>query len=160
MTLKLAIICKKGRWSSVIQRLGTRWFEGLDCPEEPYHCAWYDPATGEIYDMNLRFRKLEPGHYKDRVAFYFDPPRPMPVEFVASEVGKHFYGALDVIFFPVLKILKWMNLPGDHCAEILNDQMRDLHGDVTPWRFYEAPPSPCAMLKWAAANLQPWHKEN
>lgn len=27
-------------------------------------------------------------------------------------------------------------------------------------RFYEAPPSPCAMLKWAAANLQPWHKEN
>jgi len=33
-----------------------------------------------------------------------------------------------------------------------------LHGDVTPWRFYESPPSPCAMLKWAAANLQPWEK--
>lgn len=44
-----------------------------------------------------------------------------------------------------------------------SDQMRDLHGDVTPWRFYEAPPppppSPCAMFRWASANLQPWTKE-
>lgn len=159
MTLKLAVICKKGRWSSVIQRIGARWFEGLDCPDEPYHCAWYDPAEDCFYDMNVRFRKAPFGHYATRDIYYFEPPKPMPVEFVAAEVGKHFYGVLDVLFFPVLKILKWVNLPGDHCAEILNDQMRDLHGDVTPWRFYESPPSPCAMLKWAAANLQPWSKE-
>lgn len=48
--------------------------------------------------------------------------------------------------------------PGDHCSEIINDILRD-NGAKTPWRFYSDPPSPCAMLKWAAANLQPWTKE-
>jgi hypothetical protein len=78
---------------------------------------------------------------------------------IKGDLGKHIYGVLDVLFFPLLKMFK-INAFGDHCSEIVNDQIRNKHGDVTPWGILSAPPSPCRMLKWAQKNLQSWTKES
>lgn len=153
--LKIAIICDPKRPSAKIQYLGAKLFENKVCPQYPYHAAWYDPVEDQYYDMHFQFRKAPKGSYRKRTVFFFDTPHPVYVEDIIDEVGKHYYGVFDVAFFALAKMFG-VNLPGDHCSEVVNDQYRDKYGNVTPWKFYQSPPSPCAMLQWAIKELREW----
>lgn len=158
MTVKIAIICDKSRWSAIIQRVGVWLGKQIDCPEYPYHAAFFDTDSQRFYDMHVRFRLAPEGAYKSKTTYLFDPPVEVTREELEWHVGKHLYGVLDVLFYIPAKWFR-LNLPGDHCSEIVNDILRD-NGAKTPWRFYSDPPSPCELLKWCAAKLQPWLKEN
>lgn len=152
MSIKIAIICDKSRFSAILQRLGVYLGKRLDCPEYPYHAAFLDDETGDMWDMNVRFRKLPPGAYKSKTIFIFASPVPVSREYLDKHVGKHLYGVLDVLFYLPAKWFGW-NLPGDHCSEVINDFLRD-NGAITPWSFYDDPPSPCELLKWCASSLE------
>ena len=154
--MKLAIICDTSRFSSRIQFIMAWLFEGDRCTERPYHAAWYDSGTDEYFDMNWRFRVVPGEYYGSRTIYYFEPPAEMLRSDIEPDVGRFFYGVLDVLLFPVLKIFN-ANAPGWHCSEIINKQLRRKHGNITPWRLWNAPPSPCSMLKWAQVNLKEWH---
>lgn len=144
--IQIAIICDKSRFSAILQRVGVWLGKQLDCPEYPYHAAFYDDQTDTYYDMHVRFRKAPPGSWKNKTKYFFAPPVPIERSELEWHVGKHLYGFLDVLFYVPAK---WfgLNLPGDHCSEIINDILRDC-GARTPWRFYADPPSPCELLKW------------
>lgn len=157
MTIKIAVICDKSRWSAILQRVGVWFGVQMDCPEYPYHAAFYDPEQGRYYDMHVHFRKASAGAYKSKTVYFFVPPVCVDVTLLERLVGKRFYGVLDVLLYVPAKWLR-INLPGDHCSEVVNDTLR-LCGARTPWKSHDAPPSPCELLKWAATNLQPWTKE-
>lgn len=157
MSIKIAIICDKSRWSAILQRIGVFIGKQVDCPEMPYHAAFYDTEEGRFYDMHVRFRKAPAGAYKSKTTYFFDPPVDITRAELEWHVGKHLYGVLDVLLYIPAKWFR-LNLPGDHCSEVVNDILRDCQAK-TPWRFYADPPSPCELLKWCAANLQPWIKE-
>lgn len=158
MTIKIAIICDKSRWSAILQRIGVLVGKQIDCPEYPYHAAFFDTDSQRFYDMHVRFRLAPEGAYKSKTTYLFDPPVEVTRGELEWHVGKHLYGVLDVLFYIPAKWFR-LNLPGDHCSEVVNDILRDC-GAKTPWRFYADPPSPCELLKWCAAKLQPWLKEN
>lgn len=155
--MKIAIICDKSRFSAILQRVGVWLGAKLDCPEYPYHAAFFDEAAGEYFDMHVQFRKAPPGSWHSKAIYYFDCPVSVSRGYLEKHVGKHLYGVLDVVLYLPAKWLG-INLPGDHCSEVVNDFLRD-NGAKTPWSFYDAAPSPCELLKWAAVNLQPWTKE-
>jgi hypothetical protein len=157
VSIKIAIICDRSRWSAILQRIGVFFGTQLDCPEMPYHAAFYDTEEGRFYDMHVRFRKAPAGAYKGKTTYFFDPPVEIAREELEWHIGKHLYGVLDVLLYIPAKWFK-LNLPGDHCSEVINDILRDCQAK-TPWRFYADPPSPCELLKWAAGSLASWKKE-
>lgn len=152
MSVKIAIICDRSRWSAVIQRIGVFIGKQIDCPEYPYHAAFYDAEADQYYDMHVRFRKAPIGAYKSKTTYFFEPPVEVPRATLEWHVGKHLYGILDVLLYVPAKWLR-INLPGDHCSEAVNDILRDCQAR-TPWSFYADPPSPCEMLKWCSSSLK------
>ena len=142
----------KTRWSARVQHWAVKFFVDVECHEYPYHGAWYDTESRMFYDMNVKFRKIPFEHYQNRDLFFFESPVVITKDYLESMVGKRRYGIFDVVLFGPAKMLGF-NLPGDHCTEALNDDIW-FHGGRTPWTPYEAPPSPCEMLKWASQILK------
>lgn len=129
--------------------------EGKRCDEYPYHGGFVVPDSvhGEpmLYDMSATLRAIPWSHYNDRKSYLFDLPVDVPEDFLAAYVGRINYGTLDVLTHPLMQSLGW-NLPGVHCTEFTNDVMW-WHGMRTPWFPLNAPPSPCAQLRWAMMHL-------
>ena len=148
----LTIIADSTRFSSKLQRTFVKLLKGIDCPQNPYHGAWYDTDTNMFYDMNIHFRKVPFEKYANRRLFFFKPPVPISRDYLESLIGKRNYGILDVLLFPISKFFG-INLPGDHCTEALNDDIW-VSGGKTPWSIYDSPPSPCEMLQWAIVELE------
>lgn len=150
MTVKIAIICDKSRWSAILQRIGVWLGKQIDCQEYPYHAAFYDTEEGRYYDMHVSFRKAPAGAYKSKTVYLFATTVEVPVAMLERQIGRRVYGVLDVLLYVPAKWLR-INLPGDHCSEAINDILR-LCGEETPWTMFDAPPSPCELLKWLAAR--------
>lgn len=154
MKPQLVIFCKPDRLSAKIQHFFAKDANGKRCDEYPYHGGI---IVGDwLYDMSVKLRKIEASHYDDRRQFRFDLPFEADTEMMDRMPGEVSYGTLDVLMYPVFQALRW-NGPGTHCTEWCNDVMW-WHGMRTPWNPLDAPPSPCAMLKWASLNLNGYEK--
>lgn len=149
MKAQLVIFCKPNRISARIQHFFARDLEGKRCDEYPYHGGIL--VGSDLYDMNVKLRRIDIGHYDGVRQFRFDLPFEADTAMMDAEVDKISYGAFDVALYPLTQHLGW-NLPGVHCMEWCNDVMW-WHGMRTPWFPLGAPPSPCATLRWAASTL-------
>lgn len=156
MTTQLVILCRPQRMSAKIQRIFAKDLDGKSCDEYPYHAGLLvtDSVNGEpwLYDMNVKLRGIPMSHYDNVTQYRFALPTDIPEQFMADLVGKIKYGVLDVALYPFLQAMRW-NWRGVHCTEWCNDAMW-WHGMRTPWFPLDAPPSPCALLRWAAGNLE------
>lgn len=152
---KLVILCKPDRLSAKIQHFFAKDLDGKRCDEYPYHGGFVvmNSKYGEpmMYDMNVKSRRIPWSHYSKRTHYLFDLPVEVPEEFLDGLSGKLTYGALDVALYPILQAMQF-NFFGTHCTEFCNDVLW-WHSIRTPFFPLDAPPSPCAMLKWAMSNL-------
>src|SRR5574343_40749 len=144
MSTQIAIICDKTRWSSKLQAMGEKLVGRKSHPEMPYHVAWL--KDGRMFDMNTKFREVDPKHYSNRKVLLFNSPVDISIEYLESMVGKRSYGYIDVALY-FLFVPLGLNWLGTHCAEAINDDLW-FHSYRTPWIPYGAPPDPAAVLYW------------
>lgn len=152
--MKLAIIFNKNKFSGKLTKFWTGCYA--------YHVGWVDEENGKFYDMHwIRRRREWPIYGAETKVVQYDFPN-VTREYLEHklETDKVWYGVADYALFalrPILHLFGYstINAGGVICSEMINIDLRACGYD-TPYKIYDAPPSPCDLSRW----LESRGKEN